>query len=35
MFDIFTNGGLDTDGDGKIEMSDIICKVTDGTQQQQ
>ena len=30
--DIFTNGGLDTDGDGKIDMSDIISKVTGGTQ---
>jgi hypothetical protein len=31
----FTNGGLDTDGDGQIEISDIISKVTGGGQQQQ
>ncbi len=28
-------GGLDTDGDGQIEISDIISKVTGGAQQQQ
>lgn len=28
-------GGLDTDGDGKIEISDIVSKVTGGAQQQQ
>ena len=32
MIGKFTNGGLDTDGDGKIEMSDIISKLTGGTQ---
>ena len=31
----FTNGGLDTDGDGQIEISDIISKVTGGGGQQQ
>lgn len=31
----FSGGGLDTDGDGKIEMSDIVSKVTGGAQQQQ
>ena len=28
-------GGLDTDGDGQVELSDIISKVTGGAQQQQ
>ena len=28
-------GGLDTDGDGKIELSDIVSKVTGGAQQAQ
>ena len=31
----FTGGGLDTDGDGQVEISDIISKVTGGAQQQQ
>ncbi len=29
------NGGLDTDGDGEIELSDIVSKVTGGAQQAQ
>ncbi|MES2847895.1 MAG: hypothetical protein V4685_02480 [Bacteroidota bacterium] len=28
-------GGLDTDGDGQVELSDIISKVSGGAQQQQ
>lgn len=28
-------GGLDTDGDGQVELTDIISKVTGGAQQQQ
>jgi uncharacterized membrane protein YeaQ/YmgE (transglycosylase-associated protein family) len=28
-------GGLDSDGDGQVELSDIISKVTGGAQQQQ
>ncbi|MGG9971014.1 hypothetical protein ACQ33O_04390 [Ferruginibacter sp. SUN002] len=31
----FAGGGLDTDGDGQVELSDIISKVTGGAQQQQ
>jgi len=31
----FSSGGLDTDGDGQVELSDIISKVTGGAQQQQ
>ena len=31
----FAGGGLDADGDGKVEISDIISKVTGGAQQQQ
>ncbi len=31
----FSGGGLDTDGDGKVEISDIVSKVTGGAQQQQ
>lgn len=31
----FGGGGLDTDGDGKVEISDIISKVTNGAKQQQ
>lgn len=31
----FTRGGLDTDGDGQVELTDIISKVTGGAQQQQ
>jgi uncharacterized membrane protein YeaQ/YmgE (transglycosylase-associated protein family) len=28
-------GGLDTDGDGQVELSDIVSKVTNGAQQAQ
>jgi hypothetical protein len=28
-------GGLDSDGDGQIEISDIVTKVTGGAQQAQ
>jgi hypothetical protein len=31
----FTGGGLDTDGDGKVEISDIVSKVTGGAKQAQ
>jgi len=31
----FSGGSLDTDGDGKVEFSDIVSKVTGGAQQQQ
>lgn len=31
----FGGGGLDTDGDGKVEISDIVSKVTSGAKQQQ
>jgi hypothetical protein len=31
----FTSGGLDSDGDGKVELSDIISKVSGGAQHQQ
>lgn len=31
----FGGGGLDSDGDGKVEISDIISKVTNGAKQQQ
>lgn len=31
----FGGGSLDTDGDGKVEISDIISKVTSGAKQQQ
>jgi len=31
----FGGAGLDTDGDGKVELSDIISKVTSGAKQQQ
>lgn len=31
----FGGGGLDTDGDGKVEISDIVSRVTSGAKQQQ
>ncbi|MEN9568950.1 MAG: hypothetical protein RL172_181 [Bacteroidota bacterium] len=31
----FTGGGQDVNGDGQVDMSDIIAKVTSGAQQQQ
>lgn len=31
----FGGGGLDSDGDGQVELSDIISKVTGGAQQSQ
>jgi hypothetical protein len=31
----FTNGSLDADADGQVELSDIVSKITGGAQQQQ
>lgn len=35
MLSKFSGGSLDTDGDGKVELSDIVSKVTGGAKQQQ